>query len=131
MRIFCLLAAACLVTGCTTTGGGGAFDPMSMSSPAPLANNLPARQAVVTAFNAFQVVLNTEHLLAQPGVPAGIALTPGSVRARHVADLNDRVLAALKAANAAIDAGSTAQIGAALDSANTVLVDLQQAIAGA
>lgn len=121
MRALIVVAGCLGLMACTATG---TVPNIPATSPAPLARTTIDKQAVVTAYKAFDAVLDTINLLRKAGV-----IKDGSAQALTIAGAVDRTNLALQAANRAIDAGEASSYSAALASANAGLDNLRSALA--
>ena len=115
-KVVCLFAALSL----------GACMPIGLNSaPAPLAATAIDDVALRTAWQGFEVAIQTITLLRQAGV-----IKAGSPSALKIADGIDRVTAALNAAEHAATVGSTTDYTVALTEARAAIADLRLALKG-
>lgn len=120
-----LLLAGCLaLAACTPT----------TTATGPVASTVPGGTAVCSvitsdkldiALKAYDAALDAIDLLIDAKV-----LVPGSARAKAVADANDRVLAAFKAADAARVACNATGYASALVAVQAAIADVRAAIKG-
>lgn len=112
-KVFLLLAAPLALMGCTTDGG----DPISSAG-----SNFAevTRAPLAFAFNSFDAALfGFDFAMDAKIIPAG------SERAKAIAAAGRKVLAFLKAAEAARDAGSATSYNQAFDNATNALKEFQ------
>lgn len=125
MRSIILVLALALVA-CGPTA------PPASDGSTPVVSAVPGADAVCStidaskldlALRAYDAALDAINVLATTPV-----LKPGSARAIAVANANDRVLAAFKAADAAHKACNATSYSAALNAAQAAIADVRAAI---
>jgi hypothetical protein len=119
MRRLLLVAGAAAMLGCTPTGQTvGTTVPGATAACAVLDSN-----RLDDAWKAYDVALDAINMLIDAKV-----LIPGSPRAKAVATANDRVLAALQAAEAARKACNSSSYLSALSQAKAAFADVRTAL---
>lgn len=122
MKRLVLLFAALSLSACSLIPASLFTAP---AAPAPLAQTVIDDKALSAAWKSFDVALDAINLLIDHKV-----ITPGTPKARAIADGIDKVTGFLTAAEIAAAAGSTTDYKVALANAGAALIQLRSTLKG-